>query len=219
MKLDNAQINTIETILEKSGVVYIDYKFEILDHIATEVENLMEETSESFEQILPIIVSKWNPKFKKSSSPFFGIIWVIPEILIRNAKKMYWQKMIKLLLAPTLFTLILNYFKHYFIGKTDLVFYIICSLLGVQLLGYIAIRFTSHKTTFGFLYKQQFLGLLGLYFIGLFNLCSNQQIFERTTDNFSPIFFIIALLALAPVANFNYLKEHFSQLNRNRKFI
>ena len=53
MKLDKNQIHIIETVLEKLGVVYVDYKYEILDHIATEVEEKMILHTITFEEAFP----------------------------------------------------------------------------------------------------------------------------------------------------------------------
>lgn len=215
MKLNEKQINTIDTILEKKGVVYIDYKFEILDHIATEVENLMKETPIGFQDALAIVLEKWSPKLKKTSSRLFGFLWLIPEILMGKAKKLYWQKMLKLFVATAILTPILLFFKEYFSGQTNFIFYFIFTIIGVQLLGYFAIVISKQKTTFGFLFKQQFIAFVGLYCIGLYSLNSNPQIFDRPIYDVFPIFLMIALLVLAPISNFNYLKEHFNQLKRN----
>ena len=41
MKLTEEQIKEVETYLTKKGVKYIDLRFEILDHISTDIENSM----------------------------------------------------------------------------------------------------------------------------------------------------------------------------------
>jgi hypothetical protein len=45
MKLTNQQITTIEQTLVLNGVVYDDIKLELLDHIATEIESIIDESS------------------------------------------------------------------------------------------------------------------------------------------------------------------------------
>lgn len=219
MQLNKTQISRIDNDLEKFGVAYIDYKFEILDHIASEVENTMEEKYVNFEEALSIVLEKWNPKFKKSYSPLFGLIWVLPEILMQKAKKMYWKKMLKLLIAAAIFTPILLFFKDYFSKKPSFIFYLICTILVLQFMGYIAIRMSRYKTTFGFLYKQQFLAFIALYLISLNILNSNTQIFERPVERVFPVFFMISLLTIASIVSFTFFKEHFKALKRNNKFI
>jgi hypothetical protein len=44
MKLTNQQITTIEQTLVLNGVVYDDIKLELLDHIATEIESIIDES-------------------------------------------------------------------------------------------------------------------------------------------------------------------------------
>lgn len=219
MKLDKTQIGIIENNLEQLGVVYVDYKFEILDHIASEVEKLIEEKDLNFEQALSLILEKWKPKFKKSTDVNFGLIWALPEILKRKAKKIYWKKMLQLILATAIFMPILLLFKDSFSKKTTLILYCICMIFLVQFMGYIAIRISKLKTTFGFLYKQQFFAFIALYFITLSNLYYNSRIFERPIERVYPVFFGISLLTVASVVNFSLFKAHFKELNRINKFI
>lgn len=48
MKLSKENIQFIDTYLENSGVIYIDIRYEMIDHIATGVEELMVEKSLDF---------------------------------------------------------------------------------------------------------------------------------------------------------------------------
>lgn len=219
MRLNEIQINRIGQDIEKRGIAYIDYKFEILDHIASEVEKVMEEKRMSFEEALAIILEKWTPKFKKSSSPVFGLIWVLPEILMQKAKKMYWKKMLKLLIATFIFMPIILLFKDYLSKKASFIIYLVWIIFFVQLIGYVLIRMSKYKTTYGFLYKQQFLAFIALYFISLNNLTFNIQIFERSTERVLPFLFMITLLIIASSSSFTFLKDHFKELNKNSKFI
>jgi hypothetical protein len=55
LKLTNQQI-TIEETLVLNGVVYDDIKLELVDHIATEMEVLIEGNSLSFEENVQIFL-------------------------------------------------------------------------------------------------------------------------------------------------------------------
>ena len=219
MKLDKEQIEKIDNQLEKLGVVYVDYKFEILDHIASEVEKLMEETNTNFDESISFILEKWKIKFRKSSSATFGLIWLLPEILQQKAKKLYWKKMLQLFLTAAIFTPILLLFKDNFSKNSSLILYAVFIIFLIQVMGYIAIKISKHKTTFGFLYKQQFFALLFLYFIELYNLYNNSRIFEPAIERVYPVFFMIALLISAAFANFSFFKAHFTELNKTSKLI
>lgn len=219
MKLNETQINTIDNILEKSGVVYIDYKFEILDHIATEVEELMAEKDLSFESSLEIILKKWEPKLKKSTVTTFGYFWKMPEILMQKAKKLYWRKMILLFVASFVLMGILLLMRDVMAKFTENICYFLITILALQFVGYIKIRMSRQKTTFGFLYKQQFFGFFFMYLMPIYTLSVNGKLFERSEKEIFPVIFMIATLIIAPIMNLKFYNEHFEQLKRNKKLI
>jgi 6-phosphogluconate dehydrogenase len=71
MRLTNQQITTIEQTLVLNGVVYDDIKLELLDHIATEIESIIDESQFSFEENLKKVFAKWKNELTPSSS--FGL--------------------------------------------------------------------------------------------------------------------------------------------------
>lgn len=219
MKLNETQITTIDNILDKSGVVYIDYKFEILDHIATEVEELMAEKDLSFENSLDVILKKWEPKLKKSTASTFGYFWEMPEILMQKARKLYWRKMIFLFATSFVLMGILLLIKDVLAKFTENICYLLISILAIQFIGYIKIRLSRQKTTFGFLYKQQFFAFFFMYLISIYTLSINGKLLERSENEIFPVIFMIATLVVAPIMNFKFYNEHFEQLKRNKKLI
>lgn len=214
MKLSAEQIKNIDNILEERGVVYIDYKFEILDHIATEVEQLMEKSNDNFENTLDIILKNWNPKLKKSSGSTFGYFWEMPEILYQKAKKLYWKKMIFLIiLSLALFPILMiskNHIPYFF----ESVQYLLILILIFQFIGYFQIRISKQKTTFGFLYKQQFLSFLFLHLMPLYILNVNHKITEKASWDVFPFYFIITNLTLASFFIFKFYKQHFQTIKK-----
>ena len=219
MKLNEEQINAIDLILEQSGVVYVDYKFEILDHIATQVEELMVSEELSFENSLEIILKKWEPKFKKSASATFGYIWELPEILTQKAKKIYWRKMILLIVLSFILMLVLLFAKEYLAKITEAICYLLASLLFIQGIGYFKIRMSRQKTTYGFLYKQQFLAFFFMYLLPIHLLTVNEAVLQRPNDTVFPVIFGISLLIIAPILNFRFYKNHFEQLSKHNKLV
>ncbi|MFC6097426.1 hypothetical protein ACFPVY_12295 [Flavobacterium qiangtangense] len=182
MKLNEEQINAIDLFLEQSGVVYVDYKFEILDHIATEVEELMAGKDLSFENSLDLILKKWEPKLKKSTASTFGYFWEMPEILMQKARKLYWRKMILLFGTSFVFMGILLLIKEVLAKFTKNICYLLISILAIQFVGYIKIRLSRQKTTFGFLYKQQFFAFFFMYLIPTFTLSTNEKLLEKSAN-------------------------------------
>lgn len=219
MKLNAEQINTIDAILEKLGVVYIDYKFEILDHIASEVEESMNETGDDFEKSLEIILKRWQPKLKKSSSTWFGYSWEMPEIMMQKALKLYKRKMLLLVALSMFFA-----FLIYFFGETIFEFYDVIRVyfsivVAFQFVGYLKIRISSKKSTFGFLYKQQFLAFLFLYFQQFIYATSYAKLLQNPNGLSFFMFFIMSMLIISPLSSIHFYKEHFQQLKRNQKLI
>ncbi|MBL7867754.1 MAG: hypothetical protein JNM71_07015 [Flavobacterium lindanitolerans] len=187
MKLDKNQIHIIETVLDKLGVVYVDYKYEILDHIATEVEEKMIIHTITFEQAFPEVLKKWQSKFKKSSSVLFGYFWEMPEILLNKCIKMYRKKLLLVFTGAMALTsgflLFSSFLKNHLVDFFSIatILYSVAFLLSA--LGYVKIRLSKRKTSYGFLYKQQFMASVLLTFQQLYFMNSG---FER--NNFSPLF-------------------------------
>ncbi|MDQ7959331.1 hypothetical protein [Flavobacterium lindanitolerans] len=218
MKLDKNQIHIIETVLDKLGVVYVDYKYEILDHIATEVEEKMIIHTITFEEAFPEVLKKWQSKFKKSSSVLFGYFWEMPEILLNKCIKIYRKKLLLVFTGAMVLTsgfllfssFLRNHLANFFSIATIL--YSVAFLLST--LGYVKIRLSKRKTSYGFLYKQQFMASVLVTFQQLYFMNSG---FER--NNFSPLFsyfmiFILSLYFLLSVYSFIFYKAHFQELKR-----
>lgn len=220
MKLDKNQIDTIDAVLEKLGVVYIDYKYEILDHIATEVEEMMASDTIGFEEAFPAVLKKWQPKFKKSSSVLFGYFWEMPEILLNKCIKMYRKKLLLIITGAMVLTSGFLLFSSFLRNHLTDFFSIATILYSVALLlsaiGYIRIRLSKRKTSFGFLFKQQFIAS---------SLVASQQIYYMNSGFekhvFSPLFsyfiiFTLSIYFLLSVFNLIYYRAHFYELKRMR---
>lgn len=218
MKLDKNQIHIIETVLDKLGVVYVDYKYEILDHIATEVEEKMIIHTITFEEAFQEVLKKWQSKFKKSSSVLFGYFWEMPEILLNKCIKMYRKKLLLVFTGAMVLTsgflLFSSFLKNHLVDFFSIatILYSVAFLLSA--LGYVKIRLSKRKTSYGFLYKQQFMASVLLTFQQLYFMNSG---FER--NNFSPLFsyfiiFVFSIYFLLSVYSFIFYKAHFQELKR-----
>lgn len=67
MKLTEPQINQIEETLVLNGLNYDDIKLEVTDHIASEIEALMDENTHSFEENLKLVFEKWAAQLKPTT--------------------------------------------------------------------------------------------------------------------------------------------------------
>lgn len=82
MKLTTEQIKEIEGTLILYGIVYEDIKLEVLDHIATEIQALMDENTLSFDDNFKIAIDKWSQELKPSYSIYTGLNVKYPKIVL-----------------------------------------------------------------------------------------------------------------------------------------
>lgn len=67
MKLTNQQIAQIEETLALNNLKYDDIKLEVIDHIASEIEVLMDKNDISFEENLKLVFGKWAALLKPTT--------------------------------------------------------------------------------------------------------------------------------------------------------
>ena len=82
MKLTVEQIVQIEETLVLNGIVYDDIRQEVLDHIATEIQVLMDEKTPSFDENFEIALDKWSEELKPACSIFTGLNVNYPQIVL-----------------------------------------------------------------------------------------------------------------------------------------
>lgn len=218
MKLDENQIDTIDRVLEKLGVVYIDYKHEILDHIAAEVEEEMLANEIDFDTAFLIVLEKWQPKLQKSSSTWFGYFWEMPEILMQKCIKIHKKNLLEILFGATIITLVVLLFSTFITNHIEfflniLTFIFIANMI-LLIVGYVKIRLSKIKTSYGFLFKQASVGTQFLYLQQLFFLTTSDPDFEVLDPFQIVLIFIFSVLILIPVINLKNYKSHFRQLEK-----
>ena len=86
MKLTNQQTTQINEILVLNGLDYEDINLEVTDHIASEIEVLMDENMLSFEDNLKTIFEKWKPELQPSFSGLIG--FTNPRIMTIKCHKL-----------------------------------------------------------------------------------------------------------------------------------
>jgi hypothetical protein len=84
MKLTNQQITFIDSILFLNGFKYDDVKLEVMDHIASEVEVLMDVNKNSFDVNLKTVLHKWSKELKPSTSIFTGFRNSYPQMILEK---------------------------------------------------------------------------------------------------------------------------------------
>jgi hypothetical protein len=71
MKLTTEQIAKIDDILGNQGLDFLDFKLEIKDHVATQIEDLCKNQNIGFEEALPIVLKEWESSLVLKES-----IWI-----------------------------------------------------------------------------------------------------------------------------------------------
>lgn len=102
MKLTNQQITTIDETLVLKGIVYDDLKLEVLDHIASEIENEMEVTQKDFPEVFKQVFDSWSEEFKMTRA-FFSLNTYYPKL----AKSKFGNQLKNELIIAFAFSLVL----------------------------------------------------------------------------------------------------------------
>ncbi len=160
MKLSIGQIAVIESSLEYCGVKYEDIKLELTDHIASEIEEVMETNTLSFEENLKIIFDKWSSALKPSYSFFIGLRNSYPKIVLDKKVLVVKKELfIGLLISLTFLFAFLGLTRYYSAQLVTYYFQIGISILFV--IGYlfligstVRIWKSKLKTSFNYFSKE-----------------------------------------------------------------
>lgn len=133
IKLTPLQIQTIdERLRQKYELKYEEFRLELLDHIACDIEELMEQ-GEPYEEATILVFRKWNVKLLSNTKGFYK---GIPHFILDQIKATYRKTEIKLLGFALLFGLILIVSEKYFVFDLRLVLY---SLFAINAVGVVLI--------------------------------------------------------------------------------
>lgn len=89
MKLSAEQTQKIDTILEKLGLDFLDFKLEIKDHIASQTEDLCNERNFSFEEALPLVLKEWESNLQQKTSIWISNKRSFSTVVLNGIKKRY----------------------------------------------------------------------------------------------------------------------------------
>ena len=160
MELNNEQIDRIRNYLRVKKVNYLDLEVEVLDHIVSDIENLIKERALPFDTAFELVRKKWNRHFRKTSSFYFGITYTAPKIAIDKAKKNFKNFYFMMLIAYFIPLIIFEQMNHQFSGDFQRYFndvFQFLVLLSTLYIIYIqSINFKSkRKSTYSFIIKAQ----------------------------------------------------------------
>lgn len=132
MKLTNEQIAIIDQTLMDKGVVYDDIKLELIDHIATDIENQLENQESDFDAALSKDIVKWEKALEETSNIWGNVIG--SRIVKEKFSKITKNKLKFSLLAVVIFSVLMTAItklkpEEYVYNNLYLVFYSVYSLI------------------------------------------------------------------------------------------
>lgn len=169
MKLIKEQIKYIDETLSLNGVVYQDVKLELIDHIASDIEEYSENNNSDFDEAFKAVFEKWKPELKPTVktvlllNDFKG-----PKIVADKMASYFKGELRKLLIFTLILYSILSVLLHLNFGdeilkwvnyfmRASFVFYILMTILGV-----LFIWISGIKTTYSRLFLRRSTQIFGL---------------------------------------------------------
>ncbi len=216
MELTITQTQEIENYIKDKDVDYIDLKIELLDHIISDVEHLINKGF-SFENAFESTKQKWNKHFRSSSSLYLGFQYSASKIVLKKAVKefrpFYLLYTLSYFLPFIIFTKISVEFNENTMFAVN-TFFRITTLLALLYVVFIIFKviFSKVKTTYRFILKTQYLGI-SLLIIAQF--VSN---YFDTSGQINGIFvgFSFAGLAITYTCH-HFYKKHFLEIAKNKQ--
>ncbi|MFI0490966.1 hypothetical protein [Flavobacterium sp.] len=210
MKLTTEQIAEIDETLVLNGLIYDDIKLEVTDHIASEIEAKMDESSISFDDALFQVLLNWKEQMKPSSSFLIGRKNAQPKIVIDKWVSIHKQQSLNILKSLFIISLILILFTRIvtvekFSKEITIVIRSFYLIFWISIVICRMIIYKSKKMTItGLIFKNNSL----IYIVALFtlgvgispiHLFNSNSSFNLWTD-LSTILFFIASFSLLQLA-------------------
>lgn len=157
MKLDKEQVELINSFLVKNEVVFDDVRYEIIDHIACDVEENYAEIP--FPDAVKIVFKKWEFQIRMSHSIWISSWSNFPKITVEKLKQLSIPQAVVTSLIIILSLIINIYFpniiEHFLVYEHT--FKLIYGLwfIGISVLG-LKLFFTKAYTTYKYIFKRNF---------------------------------------------------------------
>ena len=162
--LSNKDVEAVECFVLAKGITCVDFKYEVLDHMLTDIEERMVMDDLNFDIAFHEVKKKWETSFRSTFSFWFGVSYARPKIVMQKCLKLMNASMLNtLLLTLTLFIGV--YFGNHFLPIKSLiisniikVYSVICVISAVTFLyHFLDIRVKKLETTYSYCYKRHFI--------------------------------------------------------------
>ena len=205
MQLTAEQIECIDQTLNEKGIKFDDIKLEVLDHIASEIENEMEVTNNEFPVVYNQVLNKWGEEFKLTRD-FFSLQSTYPKLVNSKLKNQFKREVIISVVLSIILIIIFQLVdntkeKLEFIRlMKDFLFYAFCTTGALALLTKFWNLKSKATTTYKHLFDSRFTVLIiCLSFIINPNIphdLRNQNLFVATIGCFFVFLFSILYLGV-----------------------
>ncbi len=221
MKLTKEQIDKIDETLVLNGVVYEDIKLELIDHIASDIEEIIMKQSVAFETALINAFDKWEELLRPASNLFWAPFWLnepklFMDKLVKESKRqlLFWWLLSVIISLITAWTIMQNK-SNIFLNQLVLGYETLLIVLIVLLLtGRYFVFKSPTKTIFSYMFNLHCVGsflmlaiqLFGLEFSSDFIFALNQKFIMRR------LFFSIFIhiwCAVYSIYSIYFLYNHF----------
>ncbi|WP_028891517.1 hypothetical protein [Tenacibaculum sp. 47A_GOM-205m] len=200
MELTKEQIQKIDLFLEGIGIEYIDIRFEMVDHIATEIENNIEDTNAFFEgkgfqvPFIKYMLSRKKALKNRYKKQTKKLHWHYTKAILKDILKKAIHP--KSLLVILFFSFICFFFGPKYVKETS-VFIFSSLMLNLAYTSYVSYKFTKKHKLLKIVKTYSFVS--SLFVITALNFPNFLDVFYNGNYQESAIY--IHLLAFV----FNYL--------------
>jgi hypothetical protein len=170
VKLTKEQILILHKYLDKRGLLQLDLRNEVLDHMANGIENSMQEDGKSFENTFKIEVLKWSEALRDHSNILIGLLYSGPKILIGKCVKIIRKIYLFMIMTTLLIALVLKELHEILlVTEQNLIssavgwFYILTFVVFGTLT--FLLRKSDFKTSHSFSFQAHFFGSCVYYII------------------------------------------------------
>jgi hypothetical protein len=198
MKLSIEQLDLIDRYLEQKNLDFLDFKIEVKDHLACEIEDKIQLEETSFEIAFDEVILNWKEDFNKTKTWIVSNEREFPALVLKKIK----NKVIVHYSTVIVFALVLSigylYLKDDFTLSHNYLRYIIgfCGVAYLFLRN--IINRTKYKTSYRFHFDYFYINtMLAFVLLFVFNI----------NVNFSIVFGLI-LLADFPFSIYYFIKHH-----------
>ena len=180
MKLNIDQIQQVEDHLSQKGLKYVDIRYEVLDHMITDIEKIINSEELSFQEAFNKVKVKWIRSFVDESSLWFGPAENGPKIFVDNYVRIYKSYILKILIPTLIIVYSMDYLlNHFFVfqinyDKEVLIVLYSTVLLNISIIlyWYLQIKKTKLQTSFSFIFAKKVLPivLVLLFLVGFLDV-------------------------------------------------